>query len=134
MFPARLVRTGALVGLALGWAGGALMHFPPYPIQQLVRSPLAVAAVDVLALGTAACLVAWAREPGDLDRRAHIAASACLGGLAVVLNLIGPARGWWGGRVFDGPLWPLALLTGLRATVIVGLLLLGYRWLDARRR
>jgi hypothetical protein len=34
---------------------------------------------------------------------------------------------------FDAPLLPLALLTGLKATVYLGLVLLLYRWLAARR-
>lgn len=54
--------------------------------------------------------------------------------MAVILNVLAPTVGWWGGRVFEGPLFPLALLTGLRAIFLFALLLLLYRWLAARRR
>ena len=41
---------------------------------------------------------------------------------------------WWGGRIFEAPLFPLAVLTALRAMVLAALLLTLYRWLARRRK
>jgi hypothetical protein len=123
----------ALLGLAAGYAGGALMHFPPFPIQRLVRRPIAGAVVSLLALGTVGSLALWARRPDRRERRLLVVPISILGGMAVMLNVLAPALGFWGGPVFEAPLLPLALLTGLRAMVLLGLPLLLYRRLAARR-
>jgi hypothetical protein len=130
----RLAGVAAVIGLLVGYTGGAMMHFPPFPIQRLLQSPVADAAVVVLALGTVVSLALWARQPGRSERRAFVAAITSVGALGVILNVLAPALGWWGGRIFEAPLLPLALLTGLRAVLLLGLLLLLYRWLTARRR
>lgn len=109
------------------------MHFPPFRIQQLLQGPIAEAVVVMLALGTVGSLAVWAQQPGHRDRLPFVAAITSLGALGVVMNMVAPMLGWWGGRIFEAPLVPLALLTGLRATFLVALLLLLYRWLAARR-
>jgi len=118
----------------MGEIGGASMHFPPFLPQQLLQSLVAVAAVFLLALGTITSLVIWARLHGDLDRFAFVAAVTSVGGLAVMVNVLFPVLGWWGGPVFAGPLLPLALLTGVRAMFQLSLVLLLYRWLASRRQ
>jgi hypothetical protein len=130
----RLAGAAAVVGLLVGWLGGATMHFPPFLVQRLLQNPIADAVVVVVALGTVASLVLWAREPGRPDRRTFVAAITGTGGLVVIANVLVPVLGWWGGPVFEAPLLPLALLTGLRGTIQFALLLLLYRWLAARRR
>ncbi len=130
----RLAGWTALTALLTGYAGGALMHVSPYPIQRLLQSRVADAGVMTLALVTAVSLTWWSRRRDRPDRRTFVAAIGSAGVLAVIINLIAPAAGWWGGRVFDAPRLPLALLTGLRVISILGLLLLLYRWLAARRQ
>jgi hypothetical protein len=129
----RIAGAVAVVGLLVGYSGGAGMHFPPFVPQRLLQHPVAQAIVAVLALGTVVSLAQWARQPGYPERRAFVLAIICMGGLAVIVNVLAPALGWWGGPVFEGPLLPLALLTGLRAMLLLALLLLLYRWLAARR-
>jgi hypothetical protein len=124
----------AIAGVLVGYAGGAMMHFAPFPIQRLLKHPGADAAVVVLALATAFSVALWARQPEHSERGPLISAIGAVAGIAVVLNVVAPAVGWWGGKIFDAPLVPLALLTGLRAMLLLGLLLLLYRWLVARRR
>jgi hypothetical protein len=62
-----------------------------------------------------------------------VAALITLGVLAVTLNVLAPRLGWWGGRYFEAPLVPLALITALMAMAILGSLLSAYRWLASRR-
>ena len=110
-----------------------MMHFPPFMPQRLLQNPVADMLVVALAMTTMVSLALWARQPGHRERQAFVAAITTVGLLAVVLNVVAPTVGWWGGRVF-GPLFPLALLTGLRAIFLFALLLLLYRWLAAHRR
>lgn len=130
----RLAGVVAGIGLFAGWGAGVMMHFPPFRVQRILAHPLGAAAVVLLALATVASLAIWARQPDRPDRPAFVAAITCVGALGVVLNVVAPAVGWWGGRIFEAPLFPLALLTGLRAIFLVGLLLLLYRRLAVRRR
>jgi hypothetical protein len=111
-----------------------MMHFPPFLPQQLLRNSVADILLVVVAVVTMVSLASWARQPGHRERQAFVAAITSVGLLAVVLNVVAPAVGWWGGRAFEGPLFPLALLTGLRAIFLFALLLLLYRWLAVRRR
>jgi hypothetical protein len=111
-----------------------MMHFPPFIPQRLLQNPVADILVVVLALATMVSLALWARQPGHRERQAFVAAITTVGLLAVVLNVVAPTVGWWGGRVFEGPLFQLALLTGLRAIFLFALLLLLYCRLAARRR
>ena len=111
------------------------MHVSPYPVQRLLlQSPIAIAVVIVLALVSVAGLGVWSRQPGCADRNAFVTAITCVGALAFLLNVLAPTVGWWGGRIFEAPLFPLALLTALRAIVIAALLLILYRWLARRRK
>ena len=111
------------------------MHVFPYPVQRLLlQSPIANAVVVVLALVSVAGLGVWRRQPGCADRNAFVAAITSVGALAFILNVLAPTVGWWGGRIFEAPLFPLALLTALRAIVIAALLLILYRWLAGRRK
>lgn len=131
----RLAGFTALVGLLIGYAAGAMIHVSPYPVQRfLLRSQIGAVVVAVLALITAAGLGVWKRQPGCADRNAFVAAITSVGALAFILNVLAPAVGWWGGRVFQAPLFPLALLTALRAIFIASLLLILYRWLAGRRK
>jgi hypothetical protein len=57
-----------------------------------------------------------------------------VGPLAFIVNVLAPSVGWWGGRIFEAPLFSLALLTALRAIVLAALLLPLYRWLARRRK
>jgi hypothetical protein len=114
----------AALGLLVGYIGGAAMHFPPFLPQRLLLNPAADIPVVALALGTIASLALWARQPCHPERRAFVAAIVSVGGVAVILNVLAPTLGWWRGRVFEGPLFPLALLTGLRAIFLFALLLL----------
>jgi hypothetical protein len=129
----RIAGPASLGGLVVGYAGGALMHFPPFPIQDLVRHVVGSAAVMLLGLGTTVSLLVWAWQPDSRERRSVVVPILSLGGVAAILNVLLPARGYWGGPIFDAPLPPLAVLTGLRATVMLGLCLLLYRWLLTRR-
>jgi hypothetical protein len=131
----RLAGFTALVGLLIGYSAGAMMHVSPYPVQRLLlQSPIAIAVVVVLALVSVAGVVVWSRQPGCADRNAFVAAITCVGALAFILNVFAPTVGWWGGRIFEAPLFPLALLTALRAIVIAALLLILYRWLARHRK
>ncbi|MFY9611075.1 MAG: hypothetical protein WAU45_20995 [Blastocatellia bacterium] len=130
----RLAGTVAALGLMTGYIGGAMMHFPPFLPQRLLQVPAVDILVVALALGTVASLALWARQAGHPERRAFVAVIITAGGVAVILNVLAPTAGWWGGRVFEAPLFPLALLTGLRAMFLIALLLLLYRWLAARNK
>ena len=59
-----------------------------------------------------------------------------VGVLAFIANALAPSVGWWGGRIFEAPLFPLAVLTALRAMamVLAALLLTLYRWLARLRK
>lgn len=57
-----------------------------------------------------------------------------VGALAFIANVLAPSVGWWGGRIFEAPLFPLALLTAQRAIVLAALLLTLYRCLARRRK
>jgi len=129
----KLVGGSAIAGLLVGYVGGALMHFPPFPIQRLLRNPIADAIVAVIAFGTIASLALWARQSRHAEREALVVTTISVGVLAIIVNVVAPKEGWWGGPVFEAPLLPLALLTGLRAMFLLGLLLLFYRWIAARR-
>lgn len=110
------------------------MHVPPFLPQRVLRNPVADMLVIALAPGTVLSLALWARQRGHPERQAFVAAITTVGAMSVILNVVAPSVGWWGGRVFEGPLFPLALLTGLRAIFLFALLLLLHRWLAARRR
>jgi hypothetical protein len=128
----RLLAALAFGGLLLGAAAGSQMVLSPPSIQQLVQEPMGSALVVLLAGVTVASLLAWGRESGHPDRRAGVAAIT-FGMIAVtIVNVIAPAAGLWGGPVFDGPLVPLALLTGLKSALYIGLALALFRWLARR--
>jgi len=124
----------ACAGLFAGEIGGALMHFPPFLPQKALRTLAGSTAVVALAAITVCGLLFWAKGGAGGDRSALVAAILFAGGAAIVLNVLAPAWGWWAGPVFEGPLFPLAILTGLRAMFIVGVVLVFYRWVAARRR
>jgi len=131
----RLAGFTALVGLLIGYSAGAMMHVSPYPVQRLLsQSPLATVVVVVLALVSLAGLGVWGKQPGRADRNAFVAGIMTVGALAFIANVLAPSVGWWGGRIFEAPLFPLALLTALRAIVLAALLLTLYRWLARRRK
>jgi hypothetical protein len=131
----RLAGFTALVGLLIGYSAGAMMHVSPYPVQRLLsQSPLATVVVIVLALVSLAGLGVWGKQPGRADRKAFVAAIMTVGALGVIANVLAPSVGWWGGRIFEAPLFSLALLTALRAIVLAALLLMLYRWLARRRK
>ena len=131
----RLAGFTALVGLLIGYSAGAMMHVSPYPVQRLLtRSPLATVVVVVLALVSLAALGLWGKQPARADRNALVAGIMSVGALAFVANVLAPSVGWWGGRIFEAPLFPLALLTAQRAIVLAALLLTLYRWLARRRK
>ena len=131
----RLAGLTALVGLLIGYSAGAMMHVSPYPVQRLLsQSPLVTVIVVVLALVGLAGLGVWRKQPGCGDRNAFVAGIMSVGVLAFIANALAPSVGWWGGRIFEAPLFPLAVLTALRAIVLAALLLTLYRWLARRRK
>ena len=131
----RLAGLTALVGLLIGYSAGAMMHVSPYPVQRLLsQSPLVTVIVVVLALVGLAGLGVWRKQPGCGDRNAFVAGIMSVGVLAFIANALAPSVGWWGGRIFEAPLFPLAALTALRAIVLAALLLALYRWLARRQR
>jgi hypothetical protein len=131
----RLAGFTALVGLLIGYSAGAMMHVSPYPVQRLLsQRSFATVVVVVLALVSLAGLGVWGKQPGRADRIAFVAGIMCIGALAFIVNVLAPRVGWWGGRIFEAPLFPLALLTALRAIVLAALLLTVYRCLARRRR
>ena len=131
----RLAGFTALVGLLIGYSAGAMMHVSPYPVQRLLsQSPLATVVVIVLALVSLAGLGVWGKQPDRADRNAFVAGIMSVGALAFIANVLAPSVGWWGGRIFEAPLFPLAVLTALRAIVLAALLLTLYRWLARRRK
>ena len=129
----RIAGAASVAGLLVGYVGGAMMHFPPFIPQRLLQNPIADILVVAMLLVTAISVGVWARQSSHSDKRVFAAAITSLGGLTVLLNVMAPAVGWWGGRIFEGPLLPLASLTGLRAMFLLSLLMLLYRWLAARR-
>ena len=88
----------------------------------------------MLALVSLAGLGVWGKQPGRADRNALVAGIMSVGALAFIVNVLAPSVGWWGGRIFEAPLFPLALLTALRAIVLAALLLTLYRWLARRQK
>jgi len=133
----RLAGLTALVGLLIGYSAGAMMHVSPYPVQRLLsQSPLVTVIVVVLALVGLAGLGVWGKQPGRADRDAFVAGIMSVGALAFIANVLAPSVGWWGGRIFEAPLFPLAVLTALRAMamVLAALLLTLYRWLARLRK
>ena len=122
----------ALFGLVIGEIGGALMHFPPFLPQHFLRTAGGALTLVLLAIVTLTSLFMWARTSATSDNRAYSAAIASVGVLAFLVNVLGPALGLFGGSAFDGPVPLLAILTSLRAMAILGLLLLLYRWSEAR--
>ena len=88
----------------------------------------------MLALIGLAGLGVWGKQPGCGDRNAFVAGIMSVGVLAFIANALAPSVGWWGGRIFEAPLFPLAVLTALRAIVLAALLLTLYRWLARRRK
>jgi hypothetical protein len=129
----QIAGVAALIGVVAGYSAGAMMHFPPFPIQRLLQNQIASAVVVLIGFGTVASMAVWAQQPSSADRRAFVVPIVSFGGLALVANVLAPTFGWWGGPVFAAPLLPLAVLTALRAMFLIGLLLLLYRWLAARR-
>lgn len=123
----------ASVGLLAGEIGGALMHFPPFLPQKALRTLAGSIVVVALAVITACSLLFWAKADTGGERLAFVLAILFVGGSAVILNVLAPAGGWWAGPVFEGPRFPLATLTGLRAMFIVSIVLIVYRWVAARR-
>ena len=132
----RAWRAGVLAaaGLFIGEVGGALMHFPPFLPQRVLQNPIAAGALVLLVVGTVTSLWVWARTSRDSGRLTLAATITCTGGIAVIANVVAPAVGWWGGQALEGPLLPLAVLTGLRAMFLLSLVLLLYRWLAVRRQ
>jgi hypothetical protein len=122
----------ACAGLFAGEVGGALMHFPPFLPQHAVHTVAGIAAVILLALVTVRALLVWAGA--NRDRVALIVALLAVGGFAVIVNVLAPTIGWWSGLAFKAPLFPLAVLTGLRAMFVVGVVLALYRWVARYRR
>ena len=131
----RMAGFAALVSLLIGYSAGVMIHLSPYPVQRLLsQSPLGTVVVVVLALVSLAALGVWGNQPGHADRIAFVAGIISVGTLAFIVNVLAPSVGWWGGRIFEAPLFPLAALTALRAIVLAALLLALYRWLAHRRR
>lgn len=87
--------------------------------QRPVQNPVGIAFVVLLALGTVTSWVLWSRETGHPDRRAFVAVIISIGALGVIINILAPTLGWWGGPVFEAPLFPLAVLTALRAMFLL---------------
>ena len=123
----------ATLGLLVGFFGGAMMWIPPFLPQRWLQNWVADMLVVALTLVTVISLVLWAQPPGNQDRRAFVTAIMSAGALAVIASLIATAVGWWGGQVYEAPLLPLALLTGLREMLLLAPFLLIYRWVAARR-
>ena len=128
----RLAGIGAILGFLVGFVAFPIGASPP-TLQNLLENPLIDAGVVILTLGTVACLILWARQSADPDRRAYVIGLAITWGIIVLSNIVAPALGLWYGPYFETRIVPLALLTGIRATGGIGLILLGYRWLAARR-
>ena len=123
------------IGVILGCAAGILMGTlgsPPPKLQNWLENPVLDVGIVVLALGTAACLFVWARQSDNPDRMALATALTIDGVLTVLINVLAPALGWWRGPYFETRIVPLALLH-FTAPLPFGIILLGYRWLAARR-
>lgn len=132
----RLLRWVAGIGVILGSASTIVigsLGAPPPKLQNWLQDPAVDAVIAMLALGTAASLITWARQSDNPDDMALALALIIDGVLIVIMNIIAPVMGWWHGPYFETRLIPLALLH-FSAPMPFGLLLLGYRWLAARQR
>jgi len=101
--------------------------------NRLLQNPLADSIVILVALATTTAFVLWAWQPDHRNRKVFMAAITGAGVLVFLANVFAPAIGWWGGTFFRAPLLVLALLTGIGAMGGFAILLLGYRWLAARK-
>ena len=79
------------------------MHVPPFPVQRLLRNPLADVIVAMIAFGTTVSLTLWARQSGHPERRAFVTTIISVGGFAIVVNVVAPTQGWWGGQCRQRP-------------------------------
>jgi len=123
----------AVAGLLVGGAAGIITFIRPPTIQHFVQNPLGSFAVLALAVVTAGCLALWARKPGEPDRLPFVVAVLGSAALVTAAFVLGLLFGWWKGPIFDAPLLPLTLLAGLKASLLLTLYLVLYRWLARRR-
>jgi hypothetical protein len=128
----RLWAAATVIGFGLATAAGVLVAEVP-AFSPLLWNPVGAGLVVLGTLSTMGVFLRWAHQPGHGDRLVFGDALTATGILIVVANVIAPVMGWWGGRYFSAPLLVLALLTGVGAMGWLALLLLGYRWLAARR-
>jgi hypothetical protein len=127
-----LVAVAALGFLAAFLTDTMTTQIPSF--HRLLQNPIADIIAILVALATSAVLLLWAWQAGHRDRKAYVLAITGAGILVVIANVLAPAIGWWGGTFFQkGPLLILALLTGVGAMGGFALLLMGYRWLAARK-
>lgn len=122
---------GAVLGFAAFTLLGAL-GAPPPKLQNWLQNPVLDVGIVLVALGTAACLFVWARQSDQPDRMALATAVIIDGVLIVLINIIAPTVGWWHGPYFETHIIPLAVMH-FTAPLPFGFILLGYRWLAARR-
>lgn len=129
----RVAGVVALAGVLAGGVAGIITFILPPTGQQLVQNPLGSLAVLALVLVTVGSLVLWATEPGKPDRWPFVAALLVSTVVVAMDFVLGLLVGWWQGSLFDAPLLPLALLAGLKASLILAFYLVLYRWLARRR-
>jgi hypothetical protein len=130
-FQGRFAGIGAILGCAATILIGAL-GAPPPTLQNWLMNPWLDVGIGGLAIGTAACLIVWARQSDHPDYMVLAIALITTGLLTVLINIIAPVVGWWHGPYFETRIVPLAVLH-FTAPLPFGFILLGYRWLVARR-
>jgi hypothetical protein len=99
------------------------------------QSPAGGLVLALVGVAVYGALVAWARQPGHVDRWPALVAATGMGLVIAAANLGAQAIGWWGGH------WSYALPVPLQVSFwvlwiapFVTLLLAGYRWLVSHVR
>lgn len=125
----------ALAGFVVGLLPDTVVSFHP-AAASILREPWVLILEIPACLAAVTALVLWAHRDAAGHRRAFVATVFTVGGLAALFQALAVAAGWWQGPAYDAP-WPALALAGHRGAVSLaahlGLILVAYRWLSARR-